>query len=208
MNALNIYLMIGWILIGQALVKSPAEQVAFFPEAAFHAEKELNDSRVEWYSKHFLALKEPSLLQLSQDNSLHCYRFVWLRTFDEPVSIRLVINADGSGQLLVKVTSGRGGYEAGELVTDKSISISKADVGRVLNLLNRTRFWTLPTRERQEISEKGSVLVNLDGAQWIIEGVRMGRYHVVDRWSPKNGAYRDLAMTFLELSKLRVKEIY
>jgi len=38
-------------------------------------------------------------------------------------------------------------------------------------------MWKLPTRQSEGIG--------LDGAQWIIEAVKGGRYHVIDRWSPR-----------------------
>jgi hypothetical protein len=51
----------------------------------------------------------------------------------------------------------------------------------------------------------------MDGAQWIIEGVKGGKYHVVDRWMPKSGVTYNLGMLLaFGLSKLTVprKEVY
>ena len=30
----------------------------------------------------------------------------------------------------------------------------------------------------------------VDGAQWLVEGIKDGRYHLVDRWSPTDGPVR------------------
>lgn len=44
-----------------------------------------------------------------------------------------------------------------------------------------------------------------DGAQWIVEGVRSKRYHVIDRWSPKDN-YRLACLYLLKLSRIRVND--
>jgi hypothetical protein len=57
-----------------------------------------------------------------------------------------------------------------------------------------------------EIRDRG-----VDGAQWIIEGVRNKTYHVVDRWSPKDGSVRALGLfivTDLVKMKLAAKDVY
>ena len=48
-----------------------------------------------------------------------------------------------------------------------------------LTSLNDLSFWKLPASLVEETN-----VVQLDGAQWILEGVKQGRYHIVDRWSP------------------------
>jgi hypothetical protein len=52
--------------------------------------------------------------------------------------------------------------------------------------------------------------LGLDGAQWVIEGRRVDAYHVVDRWSPRGGPYRDAGLAFLQLAGLSAtgKEVY
>jgi len=73
---------------------------------------------------------------------------------------------------------------------------------RFLEHVERSKFWKLPP-----VLDDGGV----DGAQWIIEGVRYGDYHVVDRWSPQNGEIRSLGLYILrDLAKLKLarNEIY
>ena len=86
----------------------------FFPDRIFGRDQEENDFVVEWYSKHLRAMKEPSLWKLAQnDRSAVVYRFLWLPTFDRPVSVRLV--KSGESALLDAVElDGRGGYEPGK----------------------------------------------------------------------------------------------
>jgi hypothetical protein len=49
-----------------------------------------------------------------------------------------------------------------------------------------------------------------DGSQWIIEGVRNGKYNVVDRWTPRDSAYQELGMFLINLTDLDIpkKDIY
>ena len=62
------------------------------------------------------------------------------------------------------------------------------------------RYWTMPTVEENS--------VGVDGAQWIVEGVRNGKYHLVDRWSPDTGAFREAALLLLQWTDLPIDEIY
>jgi hypothetical protein len=85
----------------------------------------------------------------------------------------------------------------------------------VLHRIERLNFWTLSPFENppSEIGPNGErmVTVQFDGAQWIVEGVKGGTYHVVDRWTPKNGPVREIGLMMLEdLAKMELsaKEVY
>ncbi len=174
-----------------APVEAPAR---YFRPGEFEAAPEDDQFVASWYSKHLRALREPALAALAGDGQAHAYRFLWLRTFDAPIALRVDVSPDGSGTLTVKAASGKGGYEPGTLVTNRRRVMPRAEVRRFLSGLATARYWELPTRERPEIEEDGSITVTADGAQWILEGVRSGRYHVVDRHSPEHGAYREAAL--------------
>jgi len=59
----------------------------------------------------------------------------------------------------------------------------------LLAQLRRVDFWSLPSHTDEE---NGA-----DGAEWIIEGVKEGKYHVVRRWSPEKGPIRELGLVFV-----------
>jgi hypothetical protein len=185
--------------------RAPAETpAAYFPPGTFEPAVDDDAFVVSWYSKHLRALREPSVAALAGKQG-HAYRFLWLRTFDAPIALRVDVAPDGSGTLTVKATSGRGGYEPGTLVTHQRRAMPPAEVRQFLSRLSTARFWALPTRERPDIAEDGSITVSADGAQWILEGVRRGRYHVVDRWSPEHGAYREAALWLVRRAGLRIE---
>ena len=184
--------------------RAPAEApAAYFPPGTFESAVDDEAFVVSWYSKHLRALREPSVAALAGKQG-HAYRFLWLRTFDAPIALRVNVSPDGSGTLTVKVTSGRGGYEPGTLVTHQRRAMPRAEVRQFVARLSTARFWALPTRE-PAIAEDGSITVKADGAQWILEGVRRGRYHVVDRWGPESGAYREAALWLVRRAGLWIE---
>jgi len=179
----------------------------YFPDHAFEQQDKRNDFVVGWYSGQLRALKEPSLWQMSKDvQSEQAYRFLWLRSFHHPVAVRLEVQPDGSGILTTKVTSGAGGYEPGKLIEDSTKNVSKEAVRSFLAHVDEVKYWSLPTSEPANPN-----IVALDGAEWVLEGVRNGAYKIVDRWSPEKGPIRDLVLTMtIDLAgmKLLYQDVY
>ena len=179
----------------------------YFPSGTFSNSSETDgakDFTARWYSKHLRAMSELSLSEASKDKTLVVYRFLWLRTFHHPIAIRLTVRPDGTGSLTGKMMSGQGGYEPGRLTEKSSVEVSEQQVQGFLHLLDKTSFWASKTED----SQPG--IVNLDGAQWILEGVQDGNYHVMDRFSPGQDDYSRTCLYLLELSKISVpaNEIY
>jgi hypothetical protein len=174
----------------------------YFPLRVFSERPDLDQFIVTWYSKHLSAMGEPSLLKPSSRTGTETYRFTWLRTFHPPFIFRLSLLPDASASLTVKSTNGAGGYEPGRLTLNKTYKIGAADVQRFVAELNDLRFWELPTKEPK------TATVGLDGAQWIFEGTKDGRYHVVDRWSPKDGRYRELMLKLVGLGRVHIADVY
>jgi hypothetical protein len=161
----------------------------------------------KWYpsdSPIAATMKEPYLCDRQCGEA---YRFIYMRTFHEPITIRLEIKPDGSGILTAKMTDGKSGYEFGKLIENKTIQVEKSQVDKFLYLLKEEAgFWDMPT-------EGGAT--GFDGANWTIEGVDGGRYHRVERWSPDMSdwsprliIFEEAAVMMFELSGLKVNEIY
>ena len=158
----------------------------YFPAGALSGYDQSDKGRARWYSAQLKALDEPSLLETSKDPALQSYRFVWLRTFHHPVAVRLEVMGDGTGRLTVKIASGAGGYEPGKLIENTSRPVTREQTERFLNRVNSHGFWGLPSFEDHS---------GFDGSRWIIEGVKEGKYHVADRWTPGKGPVHDLGVT-------------
>jgi hypothetical protein len=179
----------------------------YFPDHAFDQQDKRNDFVVNWYSGQLKALKEPSLWKMSKDfQNEQAYRFLWLRSFHHPVVVRLDVQANGTGILTTKVASGAGGYPPGTPAEHRTKQIPKEVVESFLAHVDEVKYWSLPTREHPDPNS-----VAVDGAEWVLEGVRNGTYKIVDRWSPEKGPIRDLGLTMtIDLAgmKLLYQDVY
>lgn len=167
-----------------------AQDVPYFPNVAIEEDWRNHDLTVNWYTTQLRALKEPSLLALSNTRA-HAYRFLWLRSFHNPVAVRLSVGDDGTSLLTVKVANGKGGYEPGVLVKNETRTLSKKQTHWFLKQVRKYNFWDLPPHQPMD----GVVIV--DGAEWVLEAVKDGRYKVVARTSPKKGPVRALGLAML-----------
>jgi len=144
------------------------------------------------------------LWELSRrDARAEVYRFLYLRSFDSPIAVRLVVTGDG-GRLISKTTSGQGGFEPGHLILNRESPLSKEATEWFLAEVKHAHFWDVPIRDGNGDG--------LDGAQWIVEGVKQGRYHIIERWSPdpKDPAHVLGIALMINLARFRLlyQEVY
>ena len=70
-----------------------------------------NDPSEWWFRKHLRAMQEPSLRELAEkDRTVTVYRFLWLPSFHNPISVRFVKSDEGVVLYAVRL-DGQGGYE-------------------------------------------------------------------------------------------------
>ncbi|HKU73343.1 MAG TPA: hypothetical protein VJR02_05455 [Pyrinomonadaceae bacterium] len=154
----------------------------------------------EWYSGQLKAMNELPLSAL--ENEDESYRFLWLRTFHQPISIHVWRKGDRHF-ITVKRLNGQGGYEPGTFDLYWARSLSENEWDGFMMHLEHSEYWLMPTQNDRML---------LDGAQWIMEAYRDGRYHVVDRQSPEPSAYRDACMYLLRksalLAEIPANEVY
>jgi hypothetical protein len=198
--------------------QAPPATVDYFPVGVFgvplpakgvdpyrnEMNRRLDEMVRDGVSKALRGMDEPSLWETSQKQNSEIYRFTWLRTFNQPVAVRLTIDADGGGDLVVKVLSGEGGYDLGSLIMNQQSRLPPVEARSFIEKLTKADFWNLSTDHLQDMYGR-------DGATWIMEGANKGTYHVVERWSPRDGPYRDACMYLaLGLARLKVSdaEIY
>lgn len=156
--------------------------------------------REDWYGSHLRAMAEHPLCHRdgALDAATETYRLTWLPSFHHSIVVRVDRRENGY-RFEAKQESGAGGYEAGHLARDTAFALSAADAEMFKHLLAAAAFWTLPSIPPPSNDVGG------DGAQWVVEGQRGTRYHVVDRWSPHDSAdahYRRLAEWLLAKSGL------
>jgi len=180
-------------------------QETYFPKGTLSSNARSDLFLAKWYSAQLKALDEPSFPELAKNSSLQAYRFTWLRTFHHPVAIRVEMKVDGTAVLSLKVASGAGGYEPGKLIQNTSRQLTRDEATKFLDKVEEANWWSLRAYE-----EDPPNVYHLDGSHWIIEGIKDGDYHVVDRWSPRKGSVRELGLIALEFAQMNVpnNELY
>ena len=175
----------------------------YFPAESLGKTEALPESDRERYTEILAEFNEPSLWKLCEDARAECYRFLWLRTFHPAVCIRIDVTSKGTGELTKKIGTGECGFNGvGPLTLDKLEWLTKEDVAKFRAQLQIFKMWDEPTLD-------GSM--GLDGAQWIFEAVKEDTYHVVGRWSPKDGPVRTIGLKMMiDLAKLKLlyEEVY
>ena len=170
---------------------------AWFPSGVLHPGNASVDSfSVAWYSKELAALDEPVLATV-RDRARKSYRFLWLRSFHAPVSVRIEQTAGGP-IAIVGMNESQAFYGPSRPVRRDTMSLAPADERALRTAFEQEGFWQLPT---EDPTQSG-----LDGSNWVIEAVRAGRYHVVDRWTPSDtgraGGVKRLGRLFLRLGQI------
>ena len=176
----------------------------YFPERTFYRLESISGRGGEsgrtrrdvfvrrWYSSHLTTMLEaPIWCGKRRGNT---YRLLWLGTWERPISVRIDAS-EGQAILSAVELSGAGGYTPGERSCGFRRELSDAEQLQFIASVEKSTFWTLPTI--------GGNLRGLDGTHWIIEGRSPNAYHVVDRWSPEEGAYLELGLLFLRLAGFR-----
>lgn len=168
-------------------------------KSSFNVTPKIIQSKVDsfhliWYSNFLYAMQEPLLFNRQLGRTV--YRFTWLRTFHNPVMVR--IEKDTSGiSLYWKVTNGQGGYEPGDIIIDNKRKLTLLEWNKFVSMIDSANFWKMQRR--------GSF--GTDGSEWILEGVEPTRYYVTSVWSPgKKSDFYKIGDFLLDLTDLKIKE--
>jgi hypothetical protein len=138
------------------------------------------------YLVELCAMDEPSL----QEPGPETYRFVWLKTFRNPVAVRLGRSGD-----VVRVVTVEADAHDPKAKRRHEFTVAADAWTTLLGHLQAADFWNLSAEQPEE--ERG-----LDGADWVIEGRRAGLYHAVNRWNPGPGPFRTACEDLVKTSGL------
>ena len=169
---------------------------SYWPPRTFESDAEEDAFRRNWYSAQLCAMGEAPLSPSVAGQRR--IRFLWLRSFDPGVSVR-VDHSEGETKLVAVELSGRGGLIPGEEARRITRDLSADKWSAIEQSLNASAFWNLPT----SASESG---IGFDGSQWIVEVAEPQRHHVVDRWSGRD--LEPIGRLLLKYSGLSPSEIY
>jgi uncharacterized membrane protein len=177
-----------------ACAGSTAAQVTYLPG--------IEPFQAEWYATHLRAAQEKPLYRVSLDAAsgvVRTYRFTWLRSFHNPVVVRIEELGDGAMRLTAKRLSGYGGYGPGRIEARVVRTLTHAEVAKLQRTLSTSRPLELPVRDCGP---------GPDGSNWIVEANEAGRYRYIYRWTPEHGPIRDLGLLFLNFTGWSFKDVY
>ncbi|MCK6504900.1 hypothetical protein L6R53_16135 [Myxococcota bacterium] len=184
----------------------PATEVAwtrpeYFDPATLHGEPAVGRARQEWYAATLSSLLEPSFLELARRPG-QTYRFLWLRHWHAPLSVRVSRVGDQAVADL-RVLERPSAAGPSRLRARRRVVLDAQDWTGLLDHLQAAGFWTAPTRDPHD-------QLGPEGARWVIEGLDEGRVHVVDRFSPDDPAVVALGLYMVGLAGLTVppREVY
>ena len=147
---------------------------------------------IDWYSEYLSAFEEPILNDsLSTEN----YRFLYLRSFNNPIVIRLE-NRNNIITIYWKMSNGTGAWRPGKIIEHGNKKLTIAEWREFENQIKSINFWSLPTLDNNKLG--------LDGSNWILEGKKLEKYHVVDRCG--GGIIASLCKGLIELTDLKITE--
>ncbi|WP_210420089.1 hypothetical protein [Aquisphaera giovannonii] len=153
--------------------------------------------------KYLPAMKEPFLQELAgKDRAATVYRFLWLPSFHDPISVRFVNSDRGIFLYATRLKLDRE-YRPVRIVERRSVELKPVHWKRITDQLKKARFWDLPTHARHPFGGGGE-----DGHLLIVEGVRDGQYHVVMRDNPPGGNFVDLCQAMLFMSQIDVRKLW
>jgi hypothetical protein len=125
---------------------------------------------------------EPSLFEIAKDAGAISFRVSYFSPVPvREIAVRLVVNADGSGQVTSAVSSGT----ATEVQRTKN-NVAIADVDKFLRLVEEVGFWSMASTDdtEQKTDKAGRKPYVMDGGWLMVEGVQRGSFHHVFRRNP------------------------
>ena len=125
------------------------------------------------------SLREPSLLEAAKDATVRSFRVSYFSPVPRHETvIRIVVNPDGSGQVISAVSSGTQAD-----IRRTTSNVSEAEVGKLLQSVDKAGFWAAVSNEppAEKVGRRPYVF---DGTWWMLEGVQNGSFHYVFRRNP------------------------
>ena len=163
----------------------------------------LYDFSADWYSGVLSDFEEPSLYRRPAD-APRSVRFTWIRSFHDPIVVRIDTLTDGSSRLTAKQNPAGAGFGP-----EARIPGPPRRMMRLLNPVEEEALDRALAASRLFEVESSGCQTGVDGAQWIVEGADpIKGYRFRDVQSPQAGLERDLGLFLLGLTGWDVEPIY
>jgi hypothetical protein len=174
------YCLVGLLLFFQSCVgATPSERAKeYFGEAAAVSRPE-HVVLLDQYAKAFALMRQPSMAAECRTGRAEQYRFLYYSSApEETFFVHVMQRAVSSGSLNASVSA----------VQKKSVK--SVEWTNLIDKLAEIKFVGLPTW-----SDSSGV----DGANFVFEGCKEGKYHLVDRWMPEDERLISLGEAFARL---------
>ncbi|WP_447589107.1 hypothetical protein [Aquipseudomonas campi] len=118
------------------------------------------------------SINEQPIKNLATSSKIEIYRFYWSRSSKSTLTYTIDLTSTNKPTLIIKKFSKK---DPQTLLSETKTELTKTHLQNLKSFLNGAQFWTLPSEEKN---------AGLDGATWILEGIKDGQYHYTERWSP------------------------
>ena len=152
--------------------------------------------QVDWETHTLQRMGEPSLYSCTEHLKEPMLRFLWDRSLSAPISARLIVHANGTGTLIIRMLANgtlmppplpneKQPTEADfyRRTLDREITLTTDHVNHILALLMKIRFVT-----------DRNVPNTTDGSDWIFETEEAGRYRLVDFRNEPSSSAKELGL--------------
>ena len=150
-----------------------------------------------WLEKQLTDLKENCLFDKELNENTTIYRFTWLRTFDNPIAIRIE-NTNNEIMLYWKIGRGSGGYEPRGLKKSGKRKLTVNQWKKFLELVEKSNF--------DKLANKKDIPM-MDGATWTLERKTPNEFKAHNTNQPSN-EIKSACLFLLDLTNLKIKNDY
>jgi hypothetical protein len=155
-----------------------------------------------YYTYYLAAMKEPSLQAAEAKADDFHFRFTWLRSFHDPVSIR-VWSHQSQIQCHYIALGGKSQDSPGTPKDEETLAVSEEQLQTLQALASAPDFWT-PLNKQEDMLNEGGI----DGARWVFEWKDAQGYRLQNIWSPPGNTSETYRDSFGDKAKHRNFTIY
>lgn len=142
----------------------------------------------DWITEQLKGLNEPALFNEITDDNKEIFRFTWLRSFNNPIAVRLEKTESGV-YLYYKVGRGMGGYKPKGIKRKGKKKLSVTEWDSFAKLVEAMNYDSL---------ENNYNMMMVDGAEWVLEHKTQTQFQA----KKTNIAGEDFTIACLYLVKL------
>ena len=148
-----------------------------------------------WLTFQLTDLNENCLFNKDLEENKTIYRFTWLRTFHNPIAIRIE-NTNNETMLYWKIGKGAGGYEPKGLKKTGKRKLNTNTWNAFLELVKKSDFDNLANEKYMPMC---------DGATWTLERKTINGFKAHNSNIPSSGI-KKTCLFLLDLTNIKVKE--